>query len=1253
MKKRICACILTIALLLSPTLGVYAQKNSSASTEGADLVIASAEDLLRFAKTARLDTAYKNKRVVLAKDIKLKDVNFPGIPTFAGTFDGLNHKITGLTINENNNAQSYSGLFSMLQKDAVIENLEVQGTVSPSGSPVIIGGIVGDNSGTIVNCSFSGTVVGTDYVGGIVGKNEIDGHIADVSTQGFITAKHFTGGIAGCNYGLIERSDNDALVNTFNEDMDMNLKSLQQGSLVQSIIISAKQSNTDEANMQNTVTDCGGISGISSGVIRDCINNGTVGYEHVGYNIGGIVGRQSGYVFGSTNNGKVYGRKDVGGIVGQAEPTVTPDLSKDMAEKIKDAINKLDGTVGKTIDDAKAQSTVLSNRLTIIQQFTTGAIEDVRYISANTIDYTNAMVGSGNELYNRVDYITDQAARDGGMLDQAKYADKDFKNSFDNFKKSVDALNIRNAMSEADRNAYDNAKNSLDAITAEYEKYTADANSAYYNYYVSQHKADRTGTTDLVYQKADGSIANEAAWTAPTPASIAGVDIGGKWIHSTDSSAFPGKSVDDVALHAAASAYGSANTRAYANMQYSAKHPGSTYATDTLLYSTAMTDPVVRNLDTMSGNARSNMSSAINELKGGADHLNKSVSDASSITKNIAGRDDVTFPTFSEEYKMRTNSLSDNLRGMNDNFGLLNTESKNASDVVLDDIRKISSQFTEVLRLYSDAIEEIKNMDSEEVFNDRSLEVASSSNEATIDTCRNYGDVEGDIDIAGIAGTMAIDYDYDAEGDITGIKDSGINASYTTKCVLRDNTDYGNILSQKNYVGGITGLQEMGTILDCTNYGNIESKAGEYAGGVAGSSLSHILSSYSRGIITAKGYVGGIAGHATNLKNCFALVKIKDADRWYGAVAGHKDEKSDIVNNWFVSDELAGIDRVSYSGMAEPTAYEDMYNKLPEIPGEFHHLNVSFEIEDEDGEKTTIEKEHFDYGSSLTSEDFPKTNAPKGSYALWDNLSLESIVTDEAITATYEKYRTSLSSNDIEDRNQSELLVDGAFVDTDQLEVSETKYEFKHDSRVNKDVIDVQMKKTFKVKIPDDGQKTHQIRFHPILDGNERQKNSYTIYQVLDDDTVMKLKKTGEFGIYDLYNVEGNQITLMVVHTGLRKDFFKGAAGIIAAVFGIAFLVIVLLKLFSKHGEKIPVIHDKIKGRVITTINNKEQLFYDESAEENVKEENASGKNDSEEKTAEENAAEDNAEVPEGDEKKQEDKKQSGNHSSNTEKPKD
>ena len=91
------------------------------------------------------------------------------------------------------------------------------------------------------------------------------------------------------------------------------------------------------------ITDIGGICGTSVGVIRTCTNNSTVGYAHVGYNVGGIVGRQSGYVTGCKNVGDVLGRKEVGGIAGQMEPYSFVLYSPSKLNELQKELNTLEG----------------------------------------------------------------------------------------------------------------------------------------------------------------------------------------------------------------------------------------------------------------------------------------------------------------------------------------------------------------------------------------------------------------------------------------------------------------------------------------------------------------------------------------------------------------------------------------------------------------------------------------------------------------------------------------------------------------------------------------------------------------------------------------------------------------------------------------------------------------------------------------------------------------------------------------------
>ena len=326
--------------------------------------ISNVDEFLEFVDNCKLNTWSDNKEILLTSDISLVGKEFYGIPDFGGVFDGQGHTISEINISK---GQSYVGLFIHVEKNAVIQNLNVSGSVIPAGSPVIIGGIAGENYGLIKDCSFKGVVKGNDYVGGIVGMNQLSGNVSFCTSEGFISGVHFTGGICGENMGNIANCRNEAMVNTTNTDTEITVDSMESLNKVLSLIKNGIDKEDDEASSDVTVSDTGGIVGLSIGIVSRCINNGEIGYEHVGYNVGGIAGRQSGYLYSCSNNGKIKGRKDVGGIVGQAEPYIQVDLASDIAYQLSEAIAQLHDTVSATLADTKNQSDVVSARLAIIQ----------------------------------------------------------------------------------------------------------------------------------------------------------------------------------------------------------------------------------------------------------------------------------------------------------------------------------------------------------------------------------------------------------------------------------------------------------------------------------------------------------------------------------------------------------------------------------------------------------------------------------------------------------------------------------------------------------------------------------------------------------------------------------------------------------------------------------------------------------------------------------------------------------------------
>ena len=61
-----------------------------------------------------------------------------------------------------------------------------------------------------------------------------------------------------------------------------------------------------------------------------------------------------------------------------------------------------------------------------------------------------------------------------------------------------------------------------------------------------------------------------------------------------------------------------------------------------------------------------------------------------------------------------------------------------------------------------------------------------------------------------------------------------------------------------------------------------------------------------------------------------------------GAVTG--ETEGDLSENYFVREELAGVDGVDYPGKAMPLDYADLI-ALEDVPDEFRYLSITFLIE--------------------------------------------------------------------------------------------------------------------------------------------------------------------------------------------------------------------------------------------------------------------------------------------------------------------
>lgn len=332
-NKKLIAAFVAVLILLFPLNAAAEEIQSENKTLNIDTV----DDLLEFAEKCRMDSYSKDLSVVLNQDLDLTGAEFMGIPIFCGQFDGGGHTISGLHLSQEG---TVVGFFRYLTDSANVRNLNLSGEIIPRGTRGMVGSIAGSNAGLIQECTFSGKIAGGDYVGGLVGENRLTGIIEMCSARGQVNGVHFVGGLAGNNIGVIRECDNSSAVNITSQQNNVHISDITMEAITNSESI-------------NTVTDIGGIAGVNSGVIRNCKNNGDVGYLKMGYNVGGIAGNQRGYITECQNSGEISGRKEIGGIAGQMEPVTNIEYSIDTLQILQKQLETMGTLTDRAVSNAR------------------------------------------------------------------------------------------------------------------------------------------------------------------------------------------------------------------------------------------------------------------------------------------------------------------------------------------------------------------------------------------------------------------------------------------------------------------------------------------------------------------------------------------------------------------------------------------------------------------------------------------------------------------------------------------------------------------------------------------------------------------------------------------------------------------------------------------------------------------------------------------------------------------------------------
>ncbi len=252
---------------------------------------------------------------IIAPDVNTEDWDFRDTP-FAGVFDGGGHTIAHL--NWSSSGTHYVGLFGCVSgANAEIRNL---GLIDPNisgGSNV--GALVGyARQGTIRNCFVEGgRISGGSHIGGLAGEAKLTA-ITHCHTDTEVNGSWYVGGLLGDNSGSVEHSYSLSDVSGY----------CHVGGLVgYSQIVYARRSSTGQTTWHGgIISDCHaagrvsgdeGIGGLVGGLYGGTVTHSYATASVVGdYRVGGLVGMNSSEITSCYAVSDVTGNDTTGGLVG-------------------------------------------------------------------------------------------------------------------------------------------------------------------------------------------------------------------------------------------------------------------------------------------------------------------------------------------------------------------------------------------------------------------------------------------------------------------------------------------------------------------------------------------------------------------------------------------------------------------------------------------------------------------------------------------------------------------------------------------------------------------------------------------------------------------------------------------------------------------------------------------------------------------------------------------------------------------------
>lgn len=176
--------------------------------------------------------------------------------------------------------------------------------------------------------------------------------------------------------------------------------------------------------------------------------------------------------------------------------------------------------------------------------------------------------------------------------------------------------------------------------------------------------------------------------------------------------------------------------------------------------------------------------------------------------------------------------LNSAIGGISGQLSRLNGALSGAAGQLADDVRQINKKFGEVTDTLQTAVSDAAS-NAKDVVTDASAIDVDLITLGKVHGCENSAYVDGDINVGGIAGSMAIEYSYDPEDDVTSDLSPEYKRQYELKAVIQECTNEGAIQAKRSYAGGVCGRMDLGLITDSCGFGSVASDSGDYVGGIA------------------------------------------------------------------------------------------------------------------------------------------------------------------------------------------------------------------------------------------------------------------------------------------------------------------------------------------------------------------------------------------------------------------------------------